>query len=589
MAVTELQRRQAARLLWWAHVRFGLFLASFLLGATFLAVAGYMGVRMIWFQGGRGHPAIEAHFKYGSIGAELASGMPYRMLEVLPKVFPEHFAPEGDWSHFGLVLEGATDEHGTPRYDIYTGQRLARATADDRSSRGLPIGFASGWRAGVEVAWFNCAVCHTGLVEVPGSTRPRIVPGMPANTVELERLFLALFEMAVDKRFTLAAFEAQFPPERRLNVFERMLWEWVVVPNTRNTLIARRSELLPLLDPKRASSARISTPGQCLPRLEAISGCDPSFEIETKRGATPSRPDDTTRWGPGRVDTFNPYKLINFGIEADCLDPAERTGVSDFPSIFYQGPRGRKGMHLHWDGNNASLRERNLSAALGAGVNERTVDHASLERLENWLDGLAPPPSPYASGLDPARVAAGRGIYMRECAGCHGYQGTNGYVFEGARLGMIEPIQYVDTDRGRLDSYTREMEKYQKDRLFCASPVHRFRQFKKTGGYANIPLDGLWLRAPYLHNGSVPTLADLLERPENRPPAFRRGRRHIRLDSEKGGFEAPACIPAEGQEKTAGSFCFDTALPGNSSRGHAYGTDLTAVEKDQLLGYLQTF
>ena len=588
--ITEVQRRQARMLGWRASARFWIFVVSLLLGGAFLLLAAYMAVRVVLYQGGRGHPEIEAHFKHGSIGAELASGMPYRLLKVLPKVFPEHFAPEGDWSRFGLIMEDARTEKGDPRYDIYRRDEIVTAYGNSRVSKGLPIGFATGWRAGIEVAWLNCAICHTGVVEVPGGRRPRIVPGMPANTIELEQLFLALFDMAVDKRFTLEQFEAQYPREERLGVLERRLWEWVVLPNTRATLIARRSELLPLLDPRRASLARISTADHCRPRLEAISGCSESISIKEPHRKAPERPTDTTRWGPGRVDTFNPYKLINFGIEADCLSRDERTGVSDFPSIFMQGPRGQQGMHLHWDGNNASLKERNLSAALGAGVNEHTVDHDSLARLESWLEDLRPPPSPYSAGIPPERIAQGRRIYMRDCASCHGYQGRNGYVFEGARLGQIEPIEYVGTDPGRLNSYTVEMEKYQKDRLFCSYPDHRFRQFKKTNGYANIPLDGLWLRAPYLHNGSVPTLADLLEPANTRPVAFRRGRQHVRLDPVRGGFEAPPCIPGSGDGEASGwGYCFDTTRPGNANGGHLYGTDLHGVEKDALLGYLLTF
>ena len=50
----------------------------------------------------------------------------------------------------------------------------------------------------------------------------------------------------------------------------------------------------------------------------------------------------------------------------------------------------------------------------------------------------------------------------------------------------------------------------------------RFSHFKKTNGYANMPLDGLWLRAPYLHNGSVPDLRSLLF-PDERPRVFFRG------------------------------------------------------------------
>ena len=52
---------------------------------------------------------------------------------------------------------------------------------------------------------------------------------------------------------------------------------------------------------------------------------------------------------------------------------------------------------------------------------------------------------------------------------------------------------------------------------------YRFTHFRKTHGYANQPLDGIWARAPYLHNGSVPTLRDLLNAPSERPKAFYRG------------------------------------------------------------------
>lgn len=587
-AITEVQRRQAETVGWLAHGRFLLFVASFLLGGLFLAGAAYMTLRMVWFQGGTSHPELERHFKYGSIGAELASGMPLRILRVLPTVFPEHFAPEGDWSRFGLILEASKTDTGEPRYDVYGPQGVTAASTTERQSKGLPVGFAHGWRSGIEVAWFNCAVCHTGVVQVPGSVRPRIVTGMPANTVELEPLFLALFDMAVDGRFNLASFEAAMPPAERLNWFERQLWAWVVVPNTRNTLIERRSQLIALFDPARAAAPR-SNADRCVPVLSAKPGCEASFEVKRETATERQRATTVTRWGPGRVDTFNPYKMMNFGIDADCLSVAERNGASDFPSVFYQGPRGRQGMHLHWDGNNASLAERNLSAALGAGVTEATVDHGSLARLSGWLSTLAPPPSPYIKDIEPARRESGRGIYMRACASCHGYQGANGYVFDGAKLGSIEPIAYVGTSRGRLDSYTVEMEKYQKDRLFCGFPEHRFRQFKKTDGYANAPLDGLWLRAPYLHNGSVPTLADLLEKPQSRPRAFLRGRQHIALDGERGGFVAPSCVPAADQSREPGSFCFDTSLPGNSNAGHLYGTDLSADEKRDLLAYLLTF
>jgi len=50
-------------------------------------------------------------------------------------------------------------------------------------------------------------------------------------------------------------------------------------------------------------------------------------------------------------------------------------------------------------------------------------------------------------------------------------------------------------------------------------------------------LDGIWLRAPYLHNGSVPTLQDLLNPPNERPQTFHRG--YDVFDPVKIGFKEP--------------------------------------------------
>lgn len=94
-------------------------------------------------------------------------------------------------------------------------------------------------------------------------------------------------------------------------------------------------------------------------------------------------------WGPGRVDTFNPYKAIQFNFPMDKLPHEELIGPADYPSIFNQGPR--QGMQLHWDGNNPSVEERNKSAALGAGVTPVTIDLKSLDRIVGWLWNLKAP------------------------------------------------------------------------------------------------------------------------------------------------------------------------------------------------------
>jgi len=97
-----------------------------------------------------------------------------------------------------------------------------------------------------------------------------------------------------------------------------------------------------------------------------------------------------------------------------------------------------------------------------------------------------------------------------------------------------------------------------------------------------MPLDGIWLRAPYLHNGSVPTLRDLLEPSENRPKEFFRG--YDVFDQKNVGF-----ISNLANEGAHQYFRFDTSLPGNNNTGHVYGTTLTPDEKDAIVEFMKKF
>jgi hypothetical protein len=457
---------------------------------------------------------IVEHFKYGSIGAEPSSGIPYAIWKVLPTLYPDEFNGRDDYSAFGFL------------YD----------TDGDGRRRELPIGVSQRKVRGVDVVWLNCATCHTGTWRAKASDPATIIAAMPSNNLDFGRFVRMVFRLSTDPRLAPdRLFEVMDEQGVELDALDRLIWRIGVLPIFREGLLQTRASLLPLME---------------------------------------TQPD----WGPGRVDTFNPYKLLQFGVEASALTEDERIGVADLPAVFEQRPR--QGMNLHWDGNNASLGERNLSAAIGAGVTVESVDHEAIERVADWLSDLKPPASPYKP--DPAAVERGKVTYMAGCASCHGYQDGEGYVFEGESIGEVEPIARLNTDRARLDSYTEAFRARQLEELFAGTP-YQFKNFKKTDGYANMPLDGLWLRGPYLHNGSVPTLAALLQSPEQRPKAFVRG---LDVLDPAGGFAAPGCDPAQ---PPAEGFCFDTTLPGNGSGGHAYGVDLADAEKADLLAYLLTF
>ena len=106
-------------------------------------------------------------------------------------------------------------------------------------------------------------------------------------------------------------------------------------------------------------------------------------------------------------------------------------------------------------------------------------------------------------------------------------------------------------------------------------------------GYVSPPLDGIWLRAPYLHNGSVPTLRDLLNSPGERPQTFHRG--YDVFDPVKVGFKEPPPRPTGPTgELTQLYSLFDTREKGNGNQGHTYGTQLSNEDKEKLLEYLKT-
>ncbi|HRN60882.1 MAG TPA: c-type cytochrome [Luteimonas sp.] len=402
--------------------------------------------------------------------------------------------------------------------------------------RDLPIGMSKRNYQGVDRTFLNCSVCHTSTWrETPGA-EPTIVLGMPGNRFRVWDLQRFLFACAKDPKFST---------------------EFVVPAIDR--AMRERGERLGLLDRYAIYPVAIALMRE---RLLMLAGrFEPLMQYP--------------EWGPGRVDTFNAAKVI-FNFPMAALPEHEKNAPSDFPSIWLQRPR--EGMQLHWDGNNTSVEERNKSAAFGTGTMPSTIDVAAIARIEDWLLTLEPPPYPFP--IDQAQAARGKTVYGEYCADCHGAGGRD---FSGAHVGKVTPLAGIGTDRRRLDSYSRDLAVNQST-LYAGYPW-RFTHFRKTDGYANMPLDGLWLRAPYLHNGSVPTLRDLLEPASGRPRSFWRG--DDVYDRHKVGF-----VSDIDERDGVRLFLFDTSVPGNSNAGHEgadYGTDLSDEDKDALVTFLKTF
>ena len=457
---------------------------------------------------------ITEHFKYGSIGSEPGVSL----LEPVGGVLPPYSVFTALPSTCPEKLPGGYASLGF----IY------------EQGRDLPIGVSRRRRVGVDHVGLNCAVCHTGTVRDAPDAEPRIVLGMPAHQLDLQGFVQFVLECSLDNRMTAEAVRGRLPESNGPSAFERALLRFGLVDRLKLQTLELRNRIQPIL----------------------------ASEIP--------------RWGRGRVDTFNPYKAIQFNWNLDDLPDQELIGAADLPSLWNQAPR--EGMQLHWDGDNDSVDERNLSAGLGAGITPVTVDHAGLKRVRDWIWTLPPPRYPYS--IDQARAARGARVYAQQCLSCHGDHRFRDGVITGDGLGRVVDVQEISTDRYRLDSYTVAFAANQYS-LFPESE-YRFRRFRKTNGYANQPLDGIWARAPYLHNGSVPTLRDLLEAPDNRPRAFYRG--YDVYDRERVGFVSN--VPEAGGRRY---FRYDTALPGNGNGGHVYGTALSDEDKADIVEYLKTF
>jgi hypothetical protein len=192
-----------------------------------------------------------------------------------------------------------------------------------------------------------------------------------------------------------------------------------------------------------------------------------------------------------------------------------------------------------------------------------------MERIKSWILTL-PPPSFPSDKIDAARAQRGEAIWTVQCADCH--------AFNGKRVGQVTPIAEVGTDPERERSFTQALA--DKQNTLGNGYPWRLSHFRKTGGYANAPLDGVWLRSPYLHNGSVPTLRALLSPPEERPVAFRRA--YDVFDFDSVGYVS------SGPEAERLGWKYDTKDRGNSNAGHLWGTQLSPDDKTDLIEYLKT-
>jgi mono/diheme cytochrome c family protein len=210
-----------------------------------------------------------------------------------------------------------------------------------------------------------------------------------------------------------------------------------------------------------------------------------------------------------------------------------------------------------------------------------------------YIYSIRPPKFPYP--INAALARRGGVLFVEHCAKCHGSGGDY--------PNLLIPESLVGTDSLLYKSnYQTPQFTEWFNKSWFAQGDHPAR-LEPFDGYIAPPLDGIWITAPYLHNGSVPTLEAVLDS-RQRPVYWSRDFDNPQYDYAAVGWKytaenAPAAAPGAGQPgapgansltpaANGGKAIYNTTLPGYGNYGHRFGDQLSAADRKAIIEYLKT-
>ncbi len=191
-----------------------------------------------------------------------------------------------------------------------------------------------------------------------------------------------------------------------------------------------------------------------------------------------------------------------------------------------------------------------------------------------YIKSIQPPKYPYP--VNAQLAATGKEIFTTTCSRCHGNYGS-----ESSYPNLLIPESVIQTDSSLYKSNYQNpqfMDWFNKS--WYATSAHPAK-LEAFGGYIAPPLDGIWITAPYLHNGSVPDLESLLNS-RLRPKYWQRDLKHSEYDYEKVGWRYTNKESADSKK------VYNTTLPGYGNYGHTFGDALSDNARKALIEYLKT-
>ena len=411
----------------------------------------------------------------------------------------------------------------------------------------------------LEIANLGCAACHSGVTyDSVGTPRGAVWMGLPNTSLNLDALTNELYEAL------LLAIET--PDQFRATLD-------LIYPDLPAAEKATLRRLLPMIQ-KRVAESRDRW-GRLGPYA-------------------PGGPGMGNAVGAARhvLGLFDPAGgAVGVGGAVSIPDLGDRLLKSSFA---VDGTFGAPGEARFRPLRPEDLTDAHMDAKAGViaffsvpimGVKPHRVE-SIVPRIRDILEFLKeyrPPPFPGA--VDLALTKAGERLFTDRCGSCHGEYSSIPNVRLQRYPNVVVPVENVGTDPTRWEAaepaLATAIQESAAGNLLAVGP---------TPGYVPPPLTGLWATAPYLHNGSVPTLWHMMH-PELRPDRFHVGGH--RLDFEWLGIDGETARDGiyrypDGYEPWSTPFVFDTALPGQSNRGHEKPfQDLSGAEKRALLEYLK--
>ncbi len=203
----------------------------------------------------------------------------------------------------------------------------------------------------------------------------------------------------------------------------------------------------------------------------------------------------------------------------------------------------------------------------------RSVDNRINDVLA-YIYTLKPPP--YPNTIDQSLAKRGGILFVQNCSKCHGHYGdASDYP------NLLIPESIIGTDSILYSSNYQDPQFVEWFNNSWFSKGDHPARLEPYSGYIAPPLDGIWITAPYLHNGSVPTLEALLNS-RLRPTYWSRDFDHPQYDYSQVGWKY---VTEKGPRGTA---VYNTKLPGYGNTGHTFGDRLSEQDRRAIIEYLKT-